>query len=97
MKATWIRLLTVGSFIVPVAGCLWGCTIHTKHNSEIGFRFGTDVAIYHHTTAGPDATGESGIEAPAIVDWVIKPKQAESAEPEPSSGGTATEGADTDG
>ena len=67
--------------VAVVGSCLlFGCKVVTKNNSELGFRWGTEFTLFHRTPGIVNETAESGVEAPALVDWIMKPPQAEPVE-----------------
>lgn len=63
-------------------GCLCivamaSCTITTKNSGEVGLEYGTKISFFHRSaqTAPEPAVIQS--DAPALIDWLVKPKEPE--------------------
>lgn len=76
MKA---RLL-IGLAVLSLAGCLWGCAIHTRNNGEVGVRWGTEITFFHRT-ADTKSTAEIGTTVPGFREWAFETTEETGATP----------------
>lgn len=61
-------------------GCLCivamtGCTITTRNAGEVGFSYATELKFFHRAAQTAPEPATINTDAPALIDWLVKPKE----------------------
>lgn len=77
MMFDWILLMVLVTLAIWMFTMLSGCVIVLKKDAEVGFRFGTDLALYHRA---PDDGAEASVDLfPWVQAEIVARREAEEA------------------
>lgn len=66
--------------LLGFSGCLTGCMTITTNQSEVGFRWGTEVTFFSRASKTSDEPATAELKSQPLNEWLASPNETAKAE-----------------